>query len=95
MVILVSTYTRPLEEVDAHRDDHVAFVTRHHEAGRIVVFGRRSPPTGGVLICVGVDREEALAMVAEDPYVRAGVATYEPIAFTPSRVTPGLELLTR
>ena len=82
--VFVSEYQKPLEEVDRHREDHLAFLASLNEQGRILISGRRNPPVGGVVVIDAEDLEEAKAIMAEDPFAKAGVAKYQPYEFTPS-----------
>jgi uncharacterized protein YciI len=83
--LMISTYSKPLEEVDAVRDDHLVFLDGLEKRGLVVSAGRQDPPVGGVII-FNVDTEaEAQELIAGDPYVRAGVAAYTPTGFKPSR----------
>jgi uncharacterized protein YciI len=84
MFIFVSEYQKPLEEVDQHREAHLAFLADLNERGHILVSGRRNPPVGGVVVIDADDLEQAKAIMAEDPFAKAGVARYEPYEFTPS-----------
>jgi uncharacterized protein YciI len=84
MFVFVSEYQKPLEEVDRHREDHLAFLAGLNEQGRLLVSGRRSPPVGGVVVIDADSLEDAMAIMADDPFAKAGVAVYEPYEFTPS-----------
>jgi uncharacterized protein YciI len=84
MFVFVSEYQRPLEEVDEHREAHLAFLAGLNEQGRILISGRRNPPVGGVVVIDADDLDQATAIMAEDPFAKAGVARYEPYEFTPS-----------
>ena len=84
MFVFVSEYQRPLEEVDQHREAHLAFLAGLNEQGRILISGRRNPPVGGVVVIDADDLEHAKAIMAEDPFTTSGVARYEPYEFNPS-----------
>jgi uncharacterized protein YciI len=84
MFVFVSEYQKPLEEVDAVRQEHLEFLAGLNEQGRILISGRRNPPVGGVVVIDADSLEEATAIMAEDPFAKAGVARYEPYEFTPS-----------
>ena len=84
MFVFVSEYQAPLEEVDEVREEHLKFLAGLNEQGRILISGRRNPPVGGVVVIDAADLEEAKAVMAEDPFAKAGVAKYEPYEFTPS-----------
>jgi uncharacterized protein YciI len=81
MFILLSTYLRPLDEVDAALSDHIAWVTRGYEEGHILVSGRREPPEGGAVVMRAADEEEVRALLADDPFQARGLARYEVHAF--------------
>lgn len=93
MYLLVSRYTAPRERIEelvpAHRD----YLRRHLAAGTFVVSGRREPWDGGVIVARGLTREELDAVVAEDPFSRAGVAETDVVAFRPLFSADGFEAL--
>jgi len=89
--VLLLTYTRPLDEVDALMRKHMAWLNEQYAAGRFVVSGRRVPRTGGGILARGDDLAEIEALAATDPFVAAGVATCEVIRFRASQTAPGLE----
>jgi uncharacterized protein YciI len=83
--LMISTYLKPLDEVDQARGEHLTFLAGLEERGLVVSAGRQDPPTGGVIL-FDVDTEaEARALIAEDPYVKHGLATYEPTGWKPTR----------
>ena len=85
MFVVLLTYTKPLDEVDALMRDHMAWLNGHYAAGRFLVSGRRVPRTGGVIVAHGDDRAEIEALAATDPFVTGGVATTEIIEFRASQ----------
>ena len=86
LFVVLMHYTRPLPEVDAVRPDHVRYLERLAGEGVMRAWARRDPPAGGVLIAATADRATVEAMVAADPYVKAGVARPEIVAFDPRNV---------
>lgn len=91
MLIAVLTYIRPLDEVDALIADHIRYLDEHYASGLFVASGRRVPRTGGVILIAGHDREQAMAVLEQDPFKRAEVATYELIEFAPAKMRAGFE----
>jgi uncharacterized protein YciI len=83
--VLLLTYVKPLDEVDALMRDHMAWLNEHYDAGRFLVSGRQIPRTGGVIVAHGDDREEMEAIAASDPFVTGGVATCAVIQFRASQ----------
>ncbi|WP_267961540.1 YciI family protein [Sphingobium sufflavum] len=92
MIILSSTYTAPIEQVDALRPAHIAWLKTGQAAGIFHGWGRKTPPTGGVILATGT-RADVEAFAQNDPYIVGGVATVEVIEFPPAFLAPGLEAL--
>ncbi len=86
LFVVLMHYTKPLPDVDAVRTDHYAYLERAAAAGTMLAWARREPPTGGVLIAAAADRQALERTLAEDPYVRAGVAKPEIVEFNPKNV---------
>jgi uncharacterized protein YciI len=93
MFILSLTYTAPLEQVDALRPAHLAWLKSGHAAGHFVGWGRKVPAIGGIILAVGDRADEIAAFANTDPYIDGGVATVEVIEFSPVFIAPGLEAL--
>jgi uncharacterized protein YciI len=89
--VVLLHYTAPLDRVDAVRVDHLRHLETHAARGVFHAWARRDPATGGVLIARAPDRSALEAVVAEDPYVRAGVARAEIVAFDPQNVRGALK----
>jgi uncharacterized protein YciI len=62
------------------RDEHLEWIGAQYESGHLLVSGRQSPAVGGVI----VGRAEARGLLAEDPFVRAGLARYDVTEFEPT-----------
>ena len=86
LFVVLMNYTQPLEAVDRVRAEHIHHVTGWAERGIFRAWARRTPPTGGVLIAAAPDRAALERVVAEDPYVKAGVAQPEIVEFNPANV---------
>lgn len=86
LFIVLMHYTQPLADVDAVRKDHVAHLEAAAARGLVQAWARRDPPVGGVLLVAAPDRATVEALLAEDPYVRAGVAKPEIVAVDPKNV---------
>ena len=82
---MISTYLRPLEEVDAARPDHFRFMDELEAAGHVVGAGRQEPATGGIVLLRAGSAEEAQRLMAGDPSVQRGLATYEAVGWQVSR----------
>jgi uncharacterized protein YciI len=83
--LMISTYLKPLAEVDAARADHLDFIAELERDGYAVTAGRIDPPTGGIIL-LDVDTEaEAQELIARDPYVVRGLAAYSATGWHPTR----------
>lgn len=91
MFVLELTYTAPMEQVNAAHDAHMEWVERHWEAGHFIASGRKVPRDGGILLSAVPDRATAEKIVAEDPFVTAGVCEYRITEFIATRTAPGME----
>jgi uncharacterized protein YciI len=88
--VLTLTYLQPLDVIDKTRPDHVAWLQREIEGGRLLLAGRREDQSGGVLITADVSADEADDVVAGDPYSQAGLVRYERLGFNGAFRAPGL-----
>jgi len=93
MFIVTLTYIRPLEELDALMDGHMAWLRKHYESGLFLASGRQVPRKGGVIFARSGERAALEAVLARDPFVQNGVATTEVIEFVPSMTAPVTEIL--
>ncbi|MDR6787528.1 uncharacterized protein YciI [Sphingomonas sp. BE138] len=83
LCVVLLSYVRPLDEVDAQMAAHVAWLEQGFGQGVFLVAGRRAPRTGGVIVMRG-ERAAVERVVATDPFVTSGVATAEVVAFNAS-----------
>jgi uncharacterized protein YciI len=90
--VLILRYTVPAAEAEPHVPGHAEFVERHHADGTFVLSGQTVPEeTGGVIMALGMDRAAIEQVAAADPFVTAGVGSYEIITMTPGQAHPDLE----
>ena len=93
MFIVTLTYLKPVDEIDALMNDHVAWLKRCYDGGLFIASGRRVPRVGGVIIARSGDEPALRAALAEDPFVIHAAARCEVVEFTPSMTAPGAEVL--
>ncbi len=72
----ISQYLRPPAEIDPHVAAHITWLGEQDAAGRLVASGRQLPPSGGAIILAGESREAVQALLATDPFVVHGCASY-------------------
>jgi uncharacterized protein YciI len=83
--LMISRYLVPLPEVDQVRDEHLAFMDGLEADGLMVAAGRQDPPVGGIVLLNVGDEARAREIMADDPYLRRGVAEYTPVGWLPTR----------
>jgi uncharacterized protein YciI len=93
--VLLARYKVPAEEIDRMLEEHKAWITRHQEAGRILMTARQVPLTGGLILAQGGSADDMREMISEDPFHASGAAEYEVLEFQPARVTEGMEEMLR
>lgn len=93
MFVVSLTYTGALDAIDALIPAHVEWLKSHYAAGHFVASGRKVPRTGGVILAQGLTREALEQRLAEDPFAKAGVATYDVIEFVPTMTAPAIDHL--
>lgn len=90
MFVVSLTYIGPLDSIDAHLDDHVAFLKEQYAKGRFIASGRKVPRTGGVILARSMPRDELNRILEQDPFKKAGIAEYEVTEFVASMVADEL-----
>jgi uncharacterized protein YciI/GNAT superfamily N-acetyltransferase len=93
MFLVLLTYTKPLEVVDAHIPAHREFLARNYAAGLFLLSGRKEPREGGVILASASSAQELQKVLAEDPFQIHGVAKYQLVQFTPTMAAPAFEAL--
>lgn len=93
MFIVLLSYVQPLSVVEAHLQEHRAFLDRHYAAGHFIASGAQVPRTGGVILVRALTRAQLDEVLAEDPFYREQVAQYQVIEFAPTKFAPGAEAL--
>ncbi|WP_328412093.1 YciI family protein [Nocardia sp. NBC_00403] len=86
MFVLDLTYRDgALDELDAWIPEHYAYIDRQLAAGTFLMSGRKVPRTGGVILAQALDRADLDAVIAEDPFLREGLADYTVTEIQPTR----------
>ncbi|MCR9422452.1 YciI family protein [Vibrio sp. RM-69-4] len=93
MFIVSLTYQVPLEKVDVFIPEHVAYLNEQYAKGHFVLSGRKEPRTGGVIISTISDRNKLNDVLAEDPFYREGLASYEVTEIVLTKASEKLEFL--
>lgn len=79
--VLLVHYDAEPERITALLEQHRRWLREQYDAGRFLLSGPREPRTGGVILARGEDPAQLADLVATDPFVLAGAAHYELLAF--------------
>jgi len=85
LFVLSVIYLVDLTEVDRHLDAHREWLDKNFASGLFMVSGPQVPRRGGVILARANDESSITEVVNQDPFVRAGVARYDIVAFSPTR----------
>ena len=90
MFIVTLTYTAPLERIDAYLEAHRAWLGEQYARGLFLMSGRKEPRDGGIIIAHAASRAELEAVLQDDPFGQAGIATYAITEFVPTMTAEAL-----
>jgi uncharacterized protein YciI len=93
MFVVTLTYTAPIERIDELLIEHRAWLDRQYAEGVLLASGPQQPRVGGILLARAADRAALEAVLAGDPFRKAGVATYGVVEFDPIKTAPELDFL--
>lgn len=93
MLIILLTYTAPLERIDACVAAHRTWLQQCYADGVFLASGPQVPRSGGAILAHGLSRAELEARLAQDPFAQAGVAAYQVIEMAVGMSDPRLAFL--
>ncbi|WP_421940813.1 YciI family protein [Pedobacter sp.] len=93
MFIVDLHYIVPLEQLDEHMADHVAFLKKFYKKDIFVASGRKVPRTGGIILALVNTEDELKGILMEDPFYKHRLADYKITQFLTSQYHPDLEKL--
>lgn len=79
--VVVLTYIKPLEDIDALIPEHVEWLKQSYSDGVFLVSGRRIPRNGGVILAQCDSIESLEKHLSQDPFQKLKVAKAEVIPF--------------
>ena len=88
--VLKSTYLQPPDVIEKTRPAHLAWLKDQVDAGRLLLAGRQEDGSGGLLVTGDMDADTVQRLIADDPYTKAGIATYERTSFNGAVRAQGL-----
>ena len=92
MFIFSLTYVKPLSEVERLLPAHIQFFFFHYKKHLFMCSGRKTPRTGGIILCNCADMVEAKAIMEKDPFYKEGIAQYDIIEFVPSKSSEAFQV---
>jgi uncharacterized protein YciI len=95
--LVLIRYRAPLDVVQAHTDDHRAYLRTLKEAGTLLASGPFDPRTGGGFIVRVPDDSVQASLDAirdNDPFWQRGVANYELLPWAPVIGREALDAIT-
>src|SRR3954468_335311 len=90
MFVIELIYKADLSAIDAHMNEHVAFLKKYYASGNFLVSGRKIPRDGGIILALGTSKEEIEAIIREDPFHAHGLAEFRVVEFRASQRAPDL-----
>lgn len=93
MFAVILKYKKPIEDVERYTAAHRAFLDEYYAKGILIISGRQTPPTGGVVIANAESRAQLDEILAQDPFAIEGIADYEIYEFVPTKFQPALKAL--
>ncbi len=91
MFVILVKYVKALAEIDANLEAHRRFLDEGYAAGYLLASGPRVPRTGGIILAHALGVGELRDFLDKDPFIKAGVAQYEILEFTPAKSDPRLK----
>jgi len=89
--VLEGEHLVPFEELAHLVEAHHAFLQRGYDQGHFLFSGPQVPPHGGFLVAKAEDRGFLDRLLADEPFVAAGMMRFTRIAeFEPAQNTPVL-----
>lgn len=93
MFAVILEYKKPIEVIEKHTAEHRAFLDEYYAQGVLIMSGRQTSATGGIIIAKAENRQQLEAIFAKDPFNREGIADYQYYEFTPNKYQPALKAL--
>ncbi|KAA8733180.1 GTP cyclohydrolase [Acinetobacter qingfengensis] len=93
MIIVTLTYKKPLLDVDALLEDHIAFLQNYYVQKKFLASGRRENRVGGVILVLSSSIEEAQQIIKNDPFYIHDLADYDFMWFEASKCADEIKAL--
>ncbi len=91
MFAIILHYKKPIEDIERLTPAHREFLDQYYAKGVLLISGRQTPATGGVILAKAESKEALLKILAEDPFQQEDAADYTVYEFTPTKHQPFLK----
>jgi len=82
--VVILTYIRRLEEIDAQLSAHGAWLRQGYDDGVFLASGRRVPRTGGIILARDESLNSLQSRIEQDPLHQAGLTRIQIFPFQPN-----------
>jgi GrpB-like predicted nucleotidyltransferase (UPF0157 family)/uncharacterized protein YciI len=95
MYLAILRYQVPPEEIQLYREAHLAFLDDGYAAGILIASGKMISARGGIILSSCARLGDFEQFMRQDPFIKNKLASYEIIAFEPSKFHPDFEKFIR
>ncbi|PHM30362.1 YciI family protein [Xenorhabdus innexi] len=82
--VIILTYIKPIEDVDAQIPAHIEWLKSGYSDGVFLASGRKIPRDGGIIIAKCDSIEDLKERISQDPFQKLNIAKVEIIPFEAS-----------
>jgi uncharacterized protein YciI len=93
MFLIISNYIVPGEQVEPHREQHVAWVQQYIDSGDFIMAGPRRGKIGGVILSKSMDKNKLMNILSEDSFVAEDLVEMQIVDFDASLTSEALKSL--
>jgi len=93
MFIIFLKFSNNKSKASDFMQAHNAWITEHINSGKFLIVGTLEPKQGGCVLAHCADKDEALAIISQDPFVAEDIVTAEIHEVSPAKVDDRLSFL--
>ena len=86
-------YNATLEKIDAAMINHIKFLKKQYDQHIFLASGRKNPRTGGIILSIAKTQTDVEKIMATDPFIKLGLATFTVTEFQTSQAHPAMKVL--
>jgi uncharacterized protein YciI len=83
MFVIISTYLKPIAEVEQYLSQHRDFLEQGYQKNYFVASGPQNPRTGGIIISQLSNKKDLERILNDDPFQVHRIAKYDILEFEP------------